>query len=128
MKNIIEIELIGDNVDHILKMFRDMTNELSQGYGDATFGGTPKSGWIAEITGFDPKYHYSRLFLRYHKDYSRANKKGSRGVFAEYTLESGRIYDVKDGDRRYFCNVNDDGDIVRMEESEVIAWLKSRSA
>jgi hypothetical protein len=63
--------------------------------------------------------------LRYRKDYSRSNSKGSRGVFAEYILESEKIYDVRDNKRRFFCKVTDEGDIVHIDESEVRELLKT---
>ena len=121
-----EIELIGDNVVQMCKLYRNTTNGLVPGLGSLTFG-CPPSGWVAEITGFDDVYKYKREFLRYRKDYSRANSKGSRGVFAEYILESGKVYDVRSNKNRYFCTVNEQGDIVKIQETEVKEWLKNRS-
>lgn len=127
MKNILEIELIGDNVSQLCRLYRTVTNEAIPGLGDMTFGSMPPSGWVAEITGFDPIYKYKRNFLRYKKDYSRSNSKGSRGVFAEYLLESEKIYDVKDNKRRFFCKVTENGDIKHVKEEEVVEWLKNTS-
>lgn len=127
MKAFLEIELIGDNVCQMCKLYRNITDEMIPGLGGATFGSIPPSGWVAEIKGFDSKYKYVRHFLRYKKDYSRSNSKGSRGVYAEYLLESGKIYDIKDNKQRYFCIVNEEGNILHLDESEVISWLKNRS-
>ena len=124
----LEIELIGDNIVQTCKFFKNLTNHLVPGLGTVTFGGEGPSGWVAEITGSDPKYKYVRKFLRYKKDYSRSNSKGSRGVYAEYILETGKIYDVKNNKRRYFCKVDDDGDIIQIDESEVKEWIKNCSA
>lgn len=132
MKAYLEIELFGEDARQMMRLWEAIGNMAFPGLGTATFGGMPPSGWVAEITGFDQKYKYARKFLKRKLDYSRANSKGSRGVYAEYILESGKIYDVKQQIswkrvRRYFCTVNQDGDIVILSESEVVEWLKSRS-
>jgi hypothetical protein len=124
MKAYLEIELIGDNVVQVGRLYKNITDSIIPGLGSMTFD-IPPSGWVAEITGYDSVYKYKRSFLRYKKDYSRANSKGSRGVYAEYTLESGKIYDVKNNKQRYFCRVDEDGDIIHIEESEVREWLKN---
>jgi hypothetical protein len=109
-----------------------MTDYLIPGLGDLVFGKAPSGTWVAEITGFDPKFKYARKFLRYKKEYSRSNSAGSRGVYAEFTLESGKMYEIKhrvswNKSERYFAKVTDDGDIVEIDEAEVIAWLKAKS-
>jgi hypothetical protein len=129
MKAILRIELIGDNIRQELKLWTNIGNMAIPGLGTMTFGSYPRSGWVAEITGFDPKYKYARSFLKFKKDYSRANSKGSRGIFAEYILEEGKIYDVKQQVswkriERYFCKV-DNWQIIRIDETEVKEWLKS---
>ncbi|NLW48787.1 MAG: hypothetical protein GXY86_15850 [Firmicutes bacterium] len=126
MKAILEIELIGDNIVQEMRMWTRLGNDLIPGSGSATFGSCPPSGWVAEITGFDLQYKYARTFLKFKKDYSRANSKGSRGVYAEYILEEEKIYDVKDSKQRYFCKV-DNWQIVLINESEVREWLKNHS-
>lgn len=127
MKACLEIELIGDSVRYINNLFRDIVNKEIPGLGTATFGNYPPSGWVAEISGFDHVYKYKREFLRFKKDYSRANRKGDR-VFAEYILESGKIYDVKkNGKNRFFCIVTDEGLIKKLDESEVEEWLRNQS-
>jgi hypothetical protein len=125
MKACLEIELIGDNMVQTFRMWTKVLNDGFPGLGDYTLGSLPPSGWVAEVTGIDPKYKYKRDFLRYRKDYSRSNSKGSRGVFAEYILESEKIYDVRDNKRRFFCKVTDEGDIVHIDESEVRELLKT---
>lgn len=40
--------------------------------------------WIAEITGTDPKYGFTRDFLTGQKDYSEASGAGNRGVWFYY--------------------------------------------
>ncbi len=132
MKTCLEIELFGEDARQLFRLWEAIGNMASSGLGTATFGGMPPSGWAAEITGFDPKYKYARSFLKRKLDYSRANSKGSRGVYAEYILESGKVYEVKEQIswkklQRYFCTVNQEGDIIVLTESEAIEWLKNRS-
>jgi hypothetical protein len=131
MKAILRIELFGDNIIQETKMLERLINEAAPGLGTMTFGGAPSPGWVAEITGFDSKYKYARSFLAFKKDYSRANSKGSRGIFAEYILEEGKIYEVKQKEtwtkiKRYFCIVKD-WQIVEIDEMEVILCLNERS-
>lgn len=52
-----------------------------------------------------------------HKDYSRANRMGSRGVYVHYTLPAGR-YMVKApfswrGTDIYICRITDAGEVMR---------------
>jgi hypothetical protein len=126
MKAFLELELRGDHIREYAKMAKYIGNEAAPGLGSYLFN-IPLSSWVAEIAGTDPKYKYNRKFLRYNKDYSRSNSKGSRGVYAEYILESGKIYDVKEFKGRYFCTVNNNGDIIKLSESEVREWLKNHS-
>jgi hypothetical protein len=132
MRATLKIECIGDNSDQLLKFWKRTTADmLGSGIADATFGSSKLSYFVAEITGFHPKFKFERNFLRFKKCYKHANSKGSRGVFAWYLLDSGKIYDVLEpvswkNSQRYFCTVNDEGEIVYMKESEVVEWLKSR--
>lgn len=133
MKAFIEIELFAQDLAQLNRFCTNITNEVLPGLGNMVFGGMPSSGWAAEITGTDPKYKYQRSFLKRKKEYSRGNSKGSRGIYAEYILETGRLYEVKEQKswsrfERYFCKVNDDGEVLKIDETEVIEWLKSRSA
>ena len=93
-------------------------------------GGIPKNYWVAEIIGYSDKYRYERLFLRCKKDYTHANSKGTRGVYAYYVLYDDRVYEVKERVSwgkcdRYFCTVRD-GIVVRISEEEVKQWLNNR--
>lgn len=130
MKAVLEIELFGEDTRQLYKFWTNFTNEMSPGLGDATFGTLPPSGWVAEVIGTDQKYKFARSFLKRKLDYSRSNSKGSRGIFAEYILESGKIYDVKQqvswrNSKRYFCTVNSEGDIIELSEEEVKNCLKN---
>jgi len=124
LKAYLELELRGDDMAQWTKLWKSIANDMTPGFGNIIFGNMPKSAWVAEIAGTHQKYKYDRRFLRYNKDYSRSNSKGSRGVFAMYILESGHLYDVKDHKNRYFCTVDNDGNIIKIPQSEVDQWLK----
>lgn len=126
MKAILEIELFNEDLRKQMDLACKIVDSVSgeRRLGTQMVGRLPPSGWVAEITGPSEKYRFERKFLRAKKDYSRANGKGSRGVYAEYILESGRYYDVQrqitwGRSARYFCTVTEDGDIRTVDESEV---------
>lgn len=132
MKASLKIECIGDNNDQMLKFWKGVTAEIcGNDLAEATFGSFKASYFVAEITGFHPKFKYDRNFLRCKKDYKHANSKGSRGVYAFYILESGKIYDVLEpyswkNSHRYFCTVTEEGSIEILTKEEVDICLKSR--
>lgn len=120
------MELFGEDTRQLCKVYRGMFEvgggDFGKAYFDAHIGIPPRSSWVAEITGPDEKYGLSRAFLKGKMDYSRANGKGSRGIFAEYILSPGKIYEVKSQEtwrrsRRYFCTVGDGGEIVELDEA-----------
>lgn len=87
--------------------------------------------FVAEITDFDIRYRYKRTFLRGKVDYAQSNLRGTRGVFVNYTLESGKIYHVSDPRSwrrtdKYYVTVTNEGEIVKITEEEVSACLKRR--
>lgn len=130
MKALLRLEIIGDDTNRLMKFYKNIFNDCIPGLGDFVIGKTPPSCWVAKIIGFDDKYKYSRCFLKSKKDYTHANSKGSRGVYAEYILESGVIYEVYEKVShkravRYFCTVSDAGDIIQLSEKEVIDWLSN---
>lgn len=95
----------------------------------------PKSSmpWCAEITGTHPRYGLERQFLRHKTDYRDANRKATRGVMFWWTLESGRLYEVKyrtawNRWHRRFVTVTDEGDIRDVSEQEAREWASGISA
>lgn len=79
-----------------------------------------QSSWVAEIIGAHPVYKYNRKFLNGHKSYTRANSLGTKGVYTEYILSSGKYYHVKNGNgNSFFCTVDDNGDIIKITENEL---------
>lgn len=98
------------------------------GFGDYFVGRKYSGPWVAEITGRNPKFKLSRSFVPSKRDYSKANSKGSRGIYLWYILESGKLYEVYKmsswkGTDRYFCTVTPKGEIKRMNKEEVEQWL-----
>lgn len=129
MKHALTLEAIGDNHDGFIRFSRkSLDTLLGKGFGDEIIGRPPKSYWVAEIVGLDDRYGFSRKFLPYHKDYSKANSVGSRGVMVHYTVEDGPIYEVLSPQTwnwadRYFCRY-EDGAQIRMTKAEVMEWLE----
>lgn len=128
MKALLNLELFGEDTRQLLKccrsIFESCGGDPGRAYFDESIGMLPRSSWVAEITGPDEKYGLARSFLRGKTDYSKSNSKGSRGIFCEYILEPGKIYEVKSqvswkNADRYFCIVNGNGDIVEIDEKEV---------
>lgn len=89
--------------------------------------------WVAEITGTDPRFGLAREFLPRKLDCRDANRTGERGVTCWWTLESGRLYQV-----RYrvtwskwvtrYVTVTQDGDITGITGQEALAWASGISA
>lgn len=127
MKGVLILELFGEDTRQLFKIYRACFDAGGGAFGRAYFdkfiGMPPRSSWVAEITGPDEKYGLKRSFLRCKLDYSQSNSKGSRGIFAEYILSQGKIYEVKSQEtwsrfRRYFCIVNSNGDIMEIGEDD----------
>jgi hypothetical protein len=103
---------------------------------DWTHSGRPMRDmlpWLAELTGTDPNYGFRRRFLRANADYTRANAKGTRGVWLHWSLHPGRIYEAKyltsaraSWTRRYLT-VTDEGEIRDLTREEAQAWFEEGS-
>jgi hypothetical protein len=127
MKAIIKLELYDDSTNmSIHDLIKYIDSIRGKGTGRIILGSIPPSVWVAEIIGRDPKYQYARKFLRYKKDYSQSNSKGTRGIYAVYIIDEGRIYEVKDNKKRYFCIVQD-WDIRQVNLDYVESWLRSKN-
>jgi hypothetical protein len=130
MKASLKLEIIGENMIAEEKKMRGICETIAQGSADVVIGRkklTPHP-WVAEITGKCPRFGLARKFLKFSKDYAEANGKGSRGILACFVLESGKSYEVFERvswakSRRYFCFVDDKGDIVEIERGDL--WQKS---
>lgn len=84
--------------------------------------------WVAELTAITRKADFERVFIKPKTDYSGSNGKGSRGVNLVFIVKCGFPYEAKrftswrSSERFFFC-VNENGDILRKEKNEVLAWL-----
>lgn len=119
MKAFLELELVGDDLDDRMKR---LSKQLRSAHPDLYLGNIRprKTNWVAEILGPGSRYRYERKFLKFHKSFTRANSIGSKGVFAEYTLESGHIYEVRNSrDTGHFCTVDENGDIITLSRETV---------
>lgn len=90
------------------------------------FGMSPRN-WVGQIIGISANGRWARAYLNGARDYSCANKTGSRGIIVTYLLERGLIYEVAQPitwstTNRYFCRV-DGQELVKMTENEVRACL-----
>lgn len=64
------------------------------------------------------------------RDYSKANSKGSRGVYVWYTLEEDKLYFVKEpkswkSSAYYYCAVSATGDVIKVSEEDAREWLSA---
>lgn len=125
MYSTIKLECIMSDIEFNLKII------------DKLFGLGFKSvykqrAWVAEITGLSQKYNFERKFLDARLDYRKANSKGTRGIYANYLLEYGKIYEISDPrswstTERYFLLAGPHGG-ERMSKSDVISWLKKNTS
>lgn len=64
------------------------------------------------------------------RDYSRANSRGSRGVYVHYLLDQDTLYWVRArtswrASEEYFAAVTPSGDIYRLTAEEATEWLNA---
>ena len=107
MLAVLELEWIGQDLDKL--MCRVGLKNI-------------RKPWVALILKSET-YGYDREFLIGKLDYSRANSKGSRGVYLVYYLREGGVYEVfsfsswKSQTRSFVTVV--DGDVVEINKDEV---------
>lgn len=132
MKATIKLEYIGESQDARLSMYSKIIDQVADGLGGKVTGNTRlRQPWIAEIAGIDSKFGFKREFLKGNWQRKRSNATGSRGTELWFTVESGKIYEVKSpiswrSINRYFCLVTETGCIKKITETEVKKWLKDR--
>lgn len=107
---VIELELIGDF----------SPRAIDTGYEERP--------WVAQVFGTNGRggVHSSRL--KPLRDYSRANSRGTRGIYDQYTLEEGLIYEINERvtwrrTDRYFLRVWD-GQKSRMTTEDVLSCIE----
>ena len=131
MRAMLSLELFNYGAEQWVRLWREIGNMCAPDLGNMTFGRPSRDSWVAEITGYDAKYGLSRIFLHGFKGLYDSNSKMSRGVYERYVLESGHVYEVSrqvswKRIERYFCEVNLDGDIVKLTKEEVGARLRNK--
>jgi len=92
----------------------------------------PGQALVDKIIGISPDGVLECKRMQGFRDYTYANSVGSRGIHIVYILSSGNLYFVssplswKKIDQ-YYCRIKD-GQIVRMNIHQVLAWLKNHWA
>jgi len=134
VKASLKIEYIGESQDAKASLYFGIMRE-AVGSGIANAVGKPPSRrpWVARIVAADPRFGYTREFIKGKMQRVRANGPHSRGVELWFVLETGYIYEVKafvswKSVDRYFCRVNPDGDIERLGKEEVDEWLRKKAS
>ncbi|MEU3978366.1 hypothetical protein [Streptomyces bacillaris] len=86
--------------------------------------------WLAEITGRSPRYGWVRKFQPAHVDYTRSNRKGTRGAVHHWSLKPNRLYETeyplsrRERVRKYLM-VDAQGDVREISRDEALAWLNA---
>lgn len=127
MKAVLRLELIADNLYEYARLKRAgrITRPLRfrQEVDVIRFARRELRPWVARVLGADAAGRLQREFVRYQtKDFTSANREGSRGVYVYYTLSPG-IYEVNERvawerARRYFVRV-DGATITEIPREEV---------
>lgn len=125
MKGCLSIEAIGINVEDALRNFDCIAKKLGVNLDSDQSIIPPFVGQVSSRNGV-----LQLSALRGRRDYSKANSKGSRGVYAHFILREDVLYYVaarltwRSVDR-YFCALRTDGSIYRLSPDEVQEWLRS---
>lgn len=128
MKAMLALEQFGYGTRKWSELWAAIGDMAGSQLGTITFGMGPGNAWVAEITGINGHNGFERKFLKGKVDFSLANSKCSRGVMIRYILDSDHIYEVKEQlswsrCRRYFCEVNANGEIVEITEKDVVSRI-----
>jgi len=123
MKAAIKIEAIGDNSYSLFEQLGKIS---------PLFGGTTRPYGVSEVFCDRITGEIHLMAIRGRKDYSKANSKGSRGVYLNYVIESGHLYFVREAVswkriREYFCLASEDGEVVELNDTEAMSWLAKNS-
>lgn len=131
MKASLILEYIGEAQDARLSLYGKIIDQALPGLGNHVIGRSRmRMPWVAEVAGVDNKFAFKRNFLKANWERSKSNATGSRGTRLCFALESGKLYEVKSPQSwrstdRYFCTVNEEGNIIRMTDTEAKTWLKN---
>lgn len=133
MKASLILEYIGETQDARLALYGKVIDQVFPGSSEKVIGQKRiKMPWVAEIIGVDKKFGFKRQFLNGNWDRTKSNAVGSRGTRLCFVIESEKLYEVKSpvswrSVDRYFCIVNDLGEIIKITETEAKTWLKNHS-
>lgn len=128
MKHLLTLEAFGyDRVQAVKTLRRTHSVDLARRVTrQKPLPGGDKNPWAARIVRIGPLGPV-REFLKPFKDFSEANRCGSRGVRFMFALEEGEVYEVferhswKSADR-YFCRFVG-GKLERLKAEEVLTCL-----
>lgn len=118
MKASLAIEAIGHNTAQMMRVWSRIYSSCGVS-GKKVIGSL--RGYIRwGVEEIDTEGNHIQ-WLRGRTDYSRANSKGSRGVYIWYVLESGHRYRVHapqswNSTEVYICTVDEEGNIVKEQE------------
>lgn len=129
MKATLCLEYIGWNNDQKMRLYSYIVDFVTPGLAKELIGHKRRNPWVAKVSGTDKRYGFKREFISGKIQLKRANRAFTRGVELWFVLESGNVYEVSSPEswrytRRYFCIVNENGDILHIKPSEVESWLK----
>lgn len=128
MRAVVRLELIADDFfyhqKHGGRPFDWLLHYMMR------LGPDKSPSWLAHLVGHDG-HRFVREWPNGVRDYSEANRSGSRGIFVYYALPDG-IYEVNDRYhwnkvRRYYIRVSD-ATITEITREEAIACLKSATS
>jgi len=110
MKANIKLEAIGYNSHSSTRMFGPLFE-------------IPLRCHVEEIIGYDKKNNLKKIPVNGKVDYLRSNTRSSRGVYINFIINSGRVYEVAEpvSWKRtdvYFITVNENGEILRFDNYE----------
>jgi len=85
--------------------------------------------WVARLTALDDHWGFCREFVKGVQDYTYARRSGGRGIYVYYALAPGlcEVYRPISWkhEERFFCRVDGNGSLHRIEREEVIECLKN---
>lgn len=121
MKANLKIEAIGHGINQENRLWSGVLDGIADGLGDMIR--MPKRYWVAEILGPHPKFKFERRFLSGKIDYKVSSSTANRGVFLNYILETGRVYEVSQptswrSTSRFFATVSESGEITEHRSYE----------
>lgn len=124
MKGTVGLEYIGLNTDQLFAQYAALCRAIGH-LPDEDF--PRREPAVAEISR-DEFGGLAKCWLAGKRDYSKANSKGSRGVYVWYTLEQDKLYWIKDPrswrcTETYFAAITADGTVCRLSEAQAQEWL-----